>query len=115
MFSIEGRPVDTQITEERRERASVTWWEPAARLALRRRGRILPRGIAGDGSVLLAAIRDEQLGLTFQATAEGPTFLADLDDPRAAFVQLSSYFEPGYEVSGQIPEIDAGVPEGANP
>jgi len=49
------------------------------------------------------------------ATPEGPTFVANLDEAKAAVVQLSSYFAPGYRVDGSPPAIDTSVPGGALP
>ena len=56
---------------------------------------------------------DEVDGRTFRATPTGPFFLADLDNPEAALVQLTSYFRPRYMLDGDAPTIDASVPEGA--
>lgn len=46
-------------------------------------------------------------------TEDGPFYLANLDNPEAALVQLTSYFRPRYRVEGDVPPIDASVPDGA--
>jgi len=65
--------------------------------------------------LIVRAVTDEILGRRFDAPPEGPSFVSNLDDPRATVVQLASYFRPRYRVDGSPPEIDTSVPEGAIP
>lgn len=89
--------------------ARVVWTEPAARGVLR-------RGLDGDLSIVDRAIRDEVDGRTFRSTPTGPFYRADLDDPVASLVQLTSYFLSGYVIGGDPPAVPIDpLSEGAVP
>ena len=51
------------------------------------------RGLVGDEHLIRRAIVDEMDGRSFGATPT-PSFRADVDNPEAALVQLTSYFCP---------------------
>ncbi|MBA2741942.1 MAG: hypothetical protein H0U46_08015 [Actinobacteria bacterium] len=112
MFTVSGFFRDR--SDEFGRSAHVGWWEPELRAEVERSSRLI-RGLYGDEDVVLRAAADEQLGRRYMATPEGPTYLANLDLDAAAFVQITSYFEAGYEVTGTIPKLPTGVPEGAIP
>ena len=103
-FVVAGR------TDDGRE-ASISWHEDG----LARRDAPGRRGLVGDEELIRRAIVDELDGRTFRATPTGPFFRADLDNPEAALVQLTSYFRPRYTLAGEPPAIDASVPQGAIP
>ncbi len=106
MFTVRG------VTDDGRE-VSVSWYAPDER---RDAPGIVERGLVDDRDLVVRAVTDEILGRGFNATPEGPCFVSNLDDPRATFVQLASYFRrPRYRVDGSPPEIDTSVPEGAIP
>lgn len=72
---------------------AVTWYEPGDRLGVGGIGR--DRGLDGDCDLVLRVMLDEVEQRTFAATPTGPFIQADLDDPHAAVIQLSSYFRAG--------------------
>ena len=51
------------------------------------------RGLVGDEDLIRRAMLDEAERQTFRATPPGPSVVADLDDAKAALIQLSSYFD----------------------
>jgi len=104
VFTVRG------VTNEGRE-AEVSWYEPG----LRAISPAVERGLAGDRELMARALTDEALGYRFSRYTRGPTFVANLDEAKAAVVQLSSYFAPGYRVDGSPPAIDTSVPGGALP
>ena len=105
MFTITGRIHG--------RKTSITWWEPEGRPYLAR-AIIDGRGLdSDDRELVFAALVEEVQERRFSATPEGPTYPADLDRLAPAFVQLTSYFDPGYKVTGDIPELPISTPLGA--
>lgn len=108
MFTVTGRTGDGRD-------ASISWFPLGLeRMRARPKNR---RGLVGDDELIDRVMIDELDGRTFRGTPTGPFYRADLDDPVAALVQLTSYFLPRYTLSGDIPRrppIDP-VPEGAIP
>jgi hypothetical protein len=88
-------------------KTSITWWEVEARPYVTR-AIIDGRGLESDDRdlVFTALVEEESDRMVFGATPTGPFYAPDLDRADAAFVQLTSYFEPGYKVTGDaIPEL----------
>ena len=107
MFTVTGQLDDGREVE-------VTWFPPG--LERRRAVPTNRRGLIGDEALIEWAIRDELDGRSFSSTPTGPFFQADLDDPVATFVQLTSYFLPRYSLGGDPPGVPYDpVPEGAIP
>jgi hypothetical protein len=105
MFTISGRISG--------KKSSITWWEPDARPYLAR-ALIDGRGLdSADRDLVLTALIEESMEKTFSPTPTGPTYVSNLDDPRSAFVQLTSYFDLGYKVAGDTPGLPLDVPLGA--
>ena len=106
MFTITGRISG--------RKTAITWWEPEARPYLAR-AIVDGRGLdSEDRDLVFAALTEEAADrVVFGATPTGPFYAADLDQPEAAFVQLTSYFDPGYKVTGDsIPKIPVELPVG---
>jgi hypothetical protein len=109
VFTIRG------VTDGGREGEHSIAWYPLGRDRVRARPKNR-RGLVGDEELIRRAIADELDGRSFAATATGPFYRADLDDPAATRVQLSSYFRPGYRVDGDVPALAIEpLPEGAIP
>jgi len=87
-------------------KTSITWWEVKARPFVAR-AIVDGRGLdSEDRDLVFAALVEEAAERVFEATPEGPFYTADLDNAQAALVQLASYFDPGYKLTGDsIPEI----------
>lgn len=99
MFGIRGQVDGRQV--------SIVWRGPLDRM-------LGFDGLSGDREIIDRAVRDSLDGRSFRSTPTGPFWVADLDDPVASFVQLTSYFSDGYSLSGDVPAVVLpSEPEGA--
>jgi hypothetical protein len=107
VFTVRG------LTKDGGREAEISWYEPG----LARRDAAGNReGLVGDEEIVWAVILAAAEQRTVRATPTGPFFEADLADPRWVLLAISDHFRPGeYAIEGDLPTIDASVPEGAIP